>query len=394
MVRSPPVERPASRVNSRVSTRPRQRWRAVPAAGKSSGHLTPPGTPPGPWAYGQPPAGPPPGGSGNNNKVLWIILGVIAAFTVLAVILAVVLVAAPVAATTVTTSTAAGTAKSQPAVVKAYLAAVADGDAKKALSLAAVQPLNKDFVTDEVLAESAKTAEITDIRVGDVANEFTSSVPATFNIGDETVTTDFLVTKSGDGWKMAEAGSTMDFTSMRNNTLPMMLNGTEVDVDKATLFPGSYTLTTGTDMITYGPTGQFVVKGSADFLNSSDLTPILTPAGEQAFVNAVKASARACMQKRELSPANCPNEAGNGGGYKLDKTSIKWKQRGATNPYANLKPRLDYDSPNVAEVRPSLQMTVTADCNAPSGRCTLNTYSFKDATVDMLKEPLVVKWVD
>ena len=40
--------------------------------------------------------------------------------------------------------------------MKAYLAAVADGDAKKALSLAAVQPLNKDFVTDEVLAESAE----------------------------------------------------------------------------------------------------------------------------------------------------------------------------------------------------------------------------------------------
>ena len=43
----------------------------------------PPGTPPGPWNYGQPPAGGPPGGSGNNNKVLWIILGGIAAFLVL-----------------------------------------------------------------------------------------------------------------------------------------------------------------------------------------------------------------------------------------------------------------------------------------------------------------------
>ena len=75
--------------------------------------------------------------------------------------------------------------------MKAYLSAVADGDAKKALSLAAVEPLEKDFLTDEVLAESAETAEITDIKVGDVANEFTSSVPATFKIGDQTVTTDF-----------------------------------------------------------------------------------------------------------------------------------------------------------------------------------------------------------
>ena len=278
--------------------------------------------------------------------------------------------------------------------MKAYLSAVADGDAKKALSLSAVDPLNKDFLTDDVLAESAKLGKITDIKVGDVANEFTSSVAATFNIGDQTVTSDFLVTKSGDGWKMAEAGSTMDFTTMRNNTLPMLLNGQQVDVDKLTLFPGTYTLTTGTDTIGYGPNGQFTVKGSADFLNSSDLTPTLTPEGTKAFVAAVKASAQACLQKEELSPRNCPNEADNGGLYRLDKSSIRWKQRGGTNPFANLKPRLDYDSPNVAEVRPSLQMTVTADCNAPSGRCTLTTYSFKDATADMLKEPLVVRWVD
>ena len=111
-------------------------------------------------------------------------------------------------------------------------------------------------------------------------------------------------------------------------------------------------------------------------------------------MNAVKASTRACLQKRELKPPNCPNEAGNGGAYKLDKSSIKWKKRSGTNPFANLKPRLDYESPNVAEVRPNLSLAVTANCNSPSGRCELNTYSFKSATVDMLKEPLVVKWVD
>ena len=320
--------------------------------------------------------------------MLWIVLGGIAAFLVLAVILAVLVVVAtgndddPKAAN--------GTANSQPDAVKAYLSAVADGDAKKALSLAAVQPLDKEFLTDEVLAESAD--EITDIRVGDVASEYTSSVPATFKIGDQTVTEDFQVVKSGDDWKMNEVGSTIDFTSTRSNTLPMMLNGKSLEVDKVTLFPGSYTLSTGSDHVAYG-NGEFTVKGSADYLNGSDLTPTLTPEGEQAFVNAVKASTRACLQKDSLKPPNCPNEAGTGP-YKLDKSSIKWKKRGGTDPFANLKPRLDYESPNVAEVRPNLSLVVNADCNAPSGRCEVNTYSFKSATVDMLKEPLVVKWVD
>ncbi len=142
--------------------------------------------------------------------------------------------------------------------------------------------------------------------MGDVASEYTSSVPATFKIGDETVTEDFQVVKSGDDWKMNEVGSTIDFTSTRSNTLPMMLNGKSLEVDKVTLFPGSYTLSTGSDNIAYGTTGEFTVKGSADYLNGSDLTPTLTPEGEQAFVNAVKASTRACLQKNSAQAAELP----------------------------------------------------------------------------------------
>ena len=93
-------------------------------------------------------------------------------------------------------------------------------------------------------------------------------------------------------------------------------------------------------------------------------------------------------------PAERPASRAAAGPYKLDKSSIRWTKRGVTDPFANLKPRLDYESPNVAEVRPNLQLVVRADCNSPSGRCEVNTYSFKSATVDMLKEPLAVKWVD
>ena len=356
-------------------------------------HGAPPGPPPGPWGQGQPPGGPPPSGSG-NNKTLWIILAGVAAFLVLAMILVVALVVVSgdddPAATGGTTN---GKAKSQPAAVKAYLSAVAEGDAKKALSLAAVQPLDKDFLTDEMLEESAETAKITNIKVSDVANEYTSSVPATFQLGDQTVTENFSVTKSGDDWKMAEVGSTMDFTNMRKNTLPLMLNGKQVEVDKVTLFPGAYTLSTGSDNITYGTTGQLTVKGASDYLSTSDLTPTLSPEGEKAFVAAVKASAAACLAKKDLSPANCPNRAGNGG-FRIEKPTIKWTKRGGTNPFANLQPRLDYESPNIAEVRPSLMLTVRANCSSPTGRCESLTYSGKSATVDMLKEPLVVRWVD
>lgn len=345
----------------------------------------------GAYAYGQPPGGPPPGGSG-SNRTLWIVLAGVAGFVVLALIAVVALVASSGG-----DDQAGGTAAktdTQPAVVKSYLTAIAEGDAKKALSLTAVEPLTKDFLTDEVLAESAKLGKISDIRVGEVANEYTSSVPATFKIGDRTVTQDLSVTKSGDSWKMREAGSELDFTNMRKNTLPLMINGKELDIDKIMLFPGTYTMSTGNDYVSYGETGMFTVQGNADYLRSTDLMPTLTKKGEQAYLAAVKASTRACLAKKDLSPANCPNQAGNSQTFKIAKGTIKWGQRDGTDPFANLKPRLDYENPNVATGRPSLQLEVTADCSSSSGRCTLNTYNSSEAIIDMTREPLAVKWVD
>jgi hypothetical protein len=355
-----------------------------------TGQYPPPAGTQATYAYGQPPGGPPSGGSG-NNKTLWFILAGVAAVVVLALIAVVALVAS--SGGDDEKNGAAPKTSTQPQVVKAYLTAVAKGDAKLALSLAAVQPLDKAWLTDDVLAESAKVAKITGIKVGDVANEYTSTVPATFKVGDEVVTEDFSVTKSGDQWKMSKAGSEFDFTNMRKNTLPLMINGKALTVDKVTLFPGTYAITSGTDYVSYGETGQFTVKGNTDYLRSSDLTPTLTSEGERAFVQAVKDSTRACLQKKDLSPANCPNETGDSQAFKIEKSTIEWSRRG-TDAFANLKPRLDYENPNIAEVRPSLQLTIKARCNAPSGRCSANTYNSSQATIDMTKDPLKVQWVD
>ena len=176
------------------------------------------------------------------------------------------------------------------------------------------------------------------------------------------------------------------------NTLPLLINGTSLDVDKVMLFPGAYAVTTGTDYVSYGDLGQLTVKSTSDYLSTAELQPTLTPEGEKAYVAAVKASARGCLQRRELSPDNCPNEASNDQ-YKIDKSTIKWSQRG-TDPYANLQPRLDYENPNIAVSRPSLQLEVKADCDSSSGRCDLRTYSSSEATTDLTEDPLAVQWVD
>ncbi len=375
--------------NAQPASRPPSAPTSSPGGGQGGGQ--------GSWGYGQT-GSPSPGGS-SNSKALWIVLAAVVGIVVLvlgAVVTLVVVVGGEDEGSSTAGAKADGQARggsaSQPAVVLAYLTAVAEGDAEEALSLAAVDPLTKDFLTDDVLAESAKVAKITEIEVGEVPNEFTSSVPTTFKVGDQTVTQDFSVTKSGEKWKMTAAGSELDFTNMRKNTLPLLINGTSLDVDKVMLFPGAYSMTTGTDHISYGDLGLLTVKSTSDYLSTAELQPTLTPEGEKAYVAAVKASARNCLQKRELSPANCPNQASNDQ-YKLDKASIKWSQRG-TDPYANLQPRLDYENPNLAVSRPSLQLEVKADCDSSSGRCDLRTYSPSEATSDLTKDPLTVQWVD
>ena len=341
---------------------------------------------------GGPGGGPPSGGS---KKGLWIILAAVAAFLVLLLVVVIALVASRGGDDTTASGGGSGSTKSdtQDAVVKSYLQAVAAGDAKKALSLVAQKPANTDFLTDAVLEESAKTAKITQINVPKVQSEYSSIVNASYSVGDESVSETFYVSKTADGYAVKEVGNDLDLSRLRANTLPLLINGKQVETDKVVLFPGVYTVTSGTPNVSYGETGTLTVKGGSDYVSTIDLQPTLTAAGEKAFTAAVRQSTLSCLKKKELSPTNCPNQAGASQTYKIDKASITWKLKDS-DAFANLKPRLDYDNPALASVYPSLQMEITANCSSPSGRCSLNTYSRGDVKVDMTKTPVAVTWED
>ena len=345
--------------------------------------------------YGGPggPGGTPP--SGGSKKGLWIILAAVAAFLVLLLVVVIALVASRGGddATASGGGSGSGSAKTdtQDAVVKSYLQAVAAGDAKKALSLVAQKPATTDFLTDAVLAESAKAGKITQINVPKVQSEYSSIVNASYSVGDESVSETFYVSKTADGYAIKEVGNDLDLSRLRANTLPLLINGKQVETDKVVLFPGVYTVTSGTPNVSYGETGKLTVKGGSDYVSTIDLQPTLTPAGEKAFTAAVRQSTLSCLKKKDLSPANCPNQAGASQTYKIDKATIAWKLKDS-DAFANLKPRLDYDNPALASVYPSLQMEITANCSSPSGRCSLSTYSRGDVKADMTKDPVAVTW--
>ena len=348
-----------------------------------------------PGAYGTPPGGP---GSGGGKKLLWIILAAVAAFLVLVIIVVVALVASGDDESSSTASGGSGSGTkvktgTQDEAVRSYLQAVAAGDAKKALSVVGTKPAFDDLLTDEVLAESKKLGGISNINVPKVSNEYSTIVNASYDVGDQSVSQTYYVTKTADGYAVKDMGNGIDLTRVRANTLKMMINGKDVTNDKVWLFPGTYSFSTGNANISYGDTGKVTIKGGSDYVSLLDLEPTLTAAGTKTFTQTVRSSANACLRKKELSPANCPNRAGNSQNYKIDKNTITWRLKNR-DAFANLKPRLDYDNPALASVYPSLQFEVKANCNASSGRCSSNTYSSGKVVVDLTSNPAKVTWND
>ncbi|MCW2866098.1 MAG: hypothetical protein JWR20_286 [Marmoricola sp.] len=362
-----------------------------PPGGQPGAAYPPPGpqfNPTSTSPYGAPPGGP---GTGGSKKLLWIILAAVAAFLVLVIIVVVAVASRGDSGGSAAGGSGGVGTGTQDDAVRSYLQAVAAGDAKKALSVVATKPASDDLLTDQVLAASKKLGPITKINVPKVSSDYTTIVNASYSIGDESITQTYYVQKTADGYALKDMGDGIDLSRLRANTLPMLINGEKVTSDKVYLFPGAYQFTTGNENISYGDTGKVTVKGGSDYVSTLDLEPTLTQAGSQAFTQAVKASAHACVTKKQLSPPNCPNTTANSQNFKIDLGSIQWRLKNQ-DAFANLKPRLDYDNPALASVYPSLQFEIKANCNASSGRCSSSTYSSGKVVVDMTQDPLKVTW--
>ncbi len=116
-----------------------------------------------------------------------------------------------------------------------------------------------------MLAASNKTAPITAINVPEVDDEYAYRVAASFSMGKQAVNTDFSVEKDGDVWKLRDVAADLDLRSKRAKTLPMLINGVNVETDKVLLFPGSYTFTTGSKYVDYGKSNTLVLKSPTEY---------------------------------------------------------------------------------------------------------------------------------
>ena len=139
-----------------------------------------------------------------SRKPLLITLSAVAVVAVIAVVVAVVLNGSG------QNKTGAGSAQD---VVKAYVDALARGDADTALSLADAQPVSRRYVTDSMLREQLKTWPITNIVVTQdktLDSSDTAVVHASADFGDKHSEGTIPVEKVGGRWKLKSATVNID----------------------------------------------------------------------------------------------------------------------------------------------------------------------------------------
>jgi hypothetical protein len=287
------------------------------------------------------------------------------------------------------------TASKPSDAVKAYLEAIASGNAEAAIALSDTAPTDATFLTDEVLQASNKLAPITEIEVPEVDDEYAYRVAASFKLGKQQVDENFSVTKAGDTWKLREGFNDIDLSS-RSRNFPLIINGVQAKTTKVRLFPGAYQFTTGSENVSWGEDNVLIVQSPSEYPRGiSDLKPTVTAKGEKAFEDAVSASLDNCLKSKKLTNPGCPNNIDPkrlNSSYKIKDGTLKWEASRKDAALEDMTIRLEYSNPSIASAFLSLSLTAQADCDGYSGTCTVYPYRSAQPRANLVSGTLKVTW--
>jgi hypothetical protein len=353
------------------------------------------GSPPG--SYGQGPGEPTPQPKG-RGKIL-IIIGAAALAVILMAVLAVAVATRGRQAANPDSGTQTQQNQSQSAApqsaprpsdaVMGYLQALAAGDAVAALSFAADPAPTGPLLTNEVLARSGQRADLTEIQVPVVEDQNATSVSATYSLGNSAVSESFDVVKVADTWKLSRAVKDLDIGFIVGGSVPVKINGVDVNQDSVAVLPGSYAFTTGLPYIGYGSKNVVLVKSPYVEADTYRIQSQLTKPGEKAVVSATRKSYNKCLDANSLSPKNCPMNFESK--YSYNKSTITWRQVGS-DPFRKAKVSLGGTQARV-EIPLNLRLTGSCSYQGRSGNCSGKLTGRSVAVVKVTTKQLNVKWL-
>lgn len=326
---------------------------------------------------------------------MFAILGGVAALVVIAIIAGFMIFKPGGGNPTGPTGTNGTSAPPSPAAAKyasdavsGYLKALAAGDAATALSYAQVDPADKTFLTNDVLKATQAKGAITDINVPEVTGDSAYSVAATYKIGTRSVSDEIRVIKVGDSWKLREVTEEVDFGYARAETLPMLIGGIELKQDKVELFPGAYEVTTGVENISYGTKNVVTVEAPGKYTSTVDLQPTLTSAGQAAFIKAARAKLASCLKQKALRPTGCGFGLNAPTGVKINLSTLSWTVDSKGDPFASVRPRLDYEDPAIGKGSPFI--SIKGRAKGTNGTSYVGTTYITGMSADLTKDTISV----
>jgi hypothetical protein len=275
------------------------------------------------------------------------------------------------------------------AVVVATRSRQAAGDAVAALSFAADPAPTGPLLTNEVLARSGERADLTEIQVPVVDDQNATSVSATYTLGKSAVSESFDVVKVADTWKLSRAVKDLDISFIVGGSVPVKINGVDVDQDSVAVLPGSYAFTTGLPYVGYGSKNVVLVKSPYVEADTYRIQSQLTKSGEKAVVSATRKSYNKCLDTNSLSPKNCPMNFESKYSYK--KSTITWRQVGS-DPFRKAKVSLGGTQARV-EIPLRLRLTGSCTYQGRSGNCSGELTGTSVAVVKVTTKRLNVKWL-
>jgi hypothetical protein len=318
---------------------------------------------------GQPPAGPK---SPRSRRGLIILGAALLALIILGVGTAAVLINVRQArtpqggATNDPASTASATMAGPSDTVLGYLTALSSGDADSALSYGATKPAESSMLTDKVLTAASKREPLTSIDVPAVEGESPASVRASYKIGETPVTETFTVIKQGEEWKLERVAADVELGLIRSGSVPLLINGTKVSKSAVSLFPGSYTFSTGLDYVDYGAKSTILIKTPSAFPDTTELALRVNGKGKSAAVTAARKSYAKCLKSDDPAPSKCPNRW-TSSAAKWREGTVDWEQRGS-DPFKKAKV---ITSGVQAQVHIPLRVELSGTCTqgGRTGRC-------------------------
>lgn len=288
-----------------------------------------------------------------------------------------------------TSTQAANREKAIVAAVEGFYGALAEADAPRAVGHVAGSVTPGELLTSEVLAASQLAAPIAGVQLGAVATAEpyeTATVPVSYTVGGETVTTDVALTREGSAWKIDEALTELTLTGTEGLTV----NG--VDPTQAThlVLPGTYTAAPASEAIALDGTPVATVAAPGADPVTIDVTPELSERAATDVTAAAKKALETCLDARVSAPPGCPWSLDEKGAT-VKPGSVRYSLE--NDPWKGFEPTLDLATMTArGRVTVEVEATATVTFEGRTGEVTAPIDFTSTLVSDLTTRPYTVAW--